>query len=254
MKHFPSVLTAALFVFMVGFFVPAKADRIDQLAEGRVPTALCTEAAGIFDQGIWARNVGIARAIEQSPAGAPTTVASIEDVYKAAMRHPNWDDLTDQERIFFQAHVFNGWDMANDMIVKAEQEAAALPENKDYSITAVIGRTDQSRLTQGYFEKCMEVETAKRTFHKTASSEAIRGGPPVGAEKACEDLKYDLMVIGHAISDGEPKEHLIERARSSRKLSADRMAAAIEMIEEAYAWKKPFTEWMEKRYGACMGV
>lgn len=248
--RFWMLVTAALMLAQVVLLPipPAYADRIDQM-EARVPMALCLEAAGIFDQGAWARSAGIARAIEQTPTGA-TSMADGGELHAEAMRHSGWDAMTDNERAFFQQHLFAGWDKADAMIIKSERETAAMPENAGYAITALISPAGRSQLTQTYFEKCMEVETAKRTFKKTASNQNI------GPQDPCADLEYDIKVIGNAISNGEPKDNLIARAMTSKKLRAneERRKLVMEMIDEAYAWDKPFVEWMDKRYGGCKGI
>ena len=103
---------------------------------------------------------------------------------------------------------------------------------------------------------------ASERISPSASSEAI--GKPAGSSppssgfdrsaEACTDLKYDIITITRAISDGEPIEKLKAFAeRSISELGQERLERILKMIDEAYAYKGPIIDWMNKRYAVCMG-
>jgi hypothetical protein len=86
-----------------------------------------------------------------------------------------------------------------------------------------------------------------------ASSESLKG-PPIGMEEACNNLRFDIMRIGKAISDGVPMEQLKSFAqRSLPQLGEERLARILSMIDSAYAHKGPFIEWMQAQYASCKG-
>jgi hypothetical protein len=99
----------------------------------------------------------------------------------------------------------------------------------------------------------MTEEQASELILGTASSTSIEG-PPIGMAEACSNLKYDIKLIARAMSEGAPKEKLIEVANNSlEQLGTERLARILAMIEEAYAHEGPIVEWMNRRYAECMG-
>lgn len=251
-------------------------DRVELMEQGRVPLVLCKEAASAFDQGVWGRNLGIAHAIVQAPPGEAATVSSAADVPKEAFHHPDWDAMTDKERAFFSEHLFAGWTEADRIITTVEEQERAQAGNEAFSITVIIDPVGKAKMTQAYFEKCMQIETAKRTFKRTGfvrtgsvppmseeqASELIMGaassqsleGPPIGMEQACAHLKLDIKIIARALSRGEPIDELKGHADKARAdLGEERFGEILKMIDEAYAHEGPLVDWMRKRYAACMG-
>jgi hypothetical protein len=94
---------------------------------------------------------------------------------------------------------------------------------------------------------------ARGFMRDTASSTSIEG-PPIGMEQYCKDLYYDLNIIGHAISDGIPAGQLRALANKSISyLAEERLARILRQISEAYAWDKPYIEYMDKEYAECAG-
>jgi len=68
MKRLTIGAAVACALFALAFFANlARADRVDAMSENVM--VYCSNAADIFRQGVWARTVGIARRIEQTPAG-----------------------------------------------------------------------------------------------------------------------------------------------------------------------------------------
>jgi hypothetical protein len=96
-------------------------------------------------------------------------------------------------------------------------------------------------------------EQATNLMMPAASSTSIEG-PPIGREAYCKDLHYDLDVIGRAISDGIPADQLRALANKSiAYLGDERLARILSMIDEAYAWEKPYIDFIDKEYAECTG-
>lgn len=78
--------------------------------------------------------------------------------------------------------------------------------------------------------------------------------PPIGMHQVCNTLRFDINVIGRAISEGKPEEELAAFAkRSLPQLGQERLDRILTLIAEAYAWKGPFVDWMNKSYAECAG-
>lgn len=92
-------------------------------------------------------------------------------------------------------------------------------------------------------------------FEKQAASNQNLGKEPIGFNEAlflCNELRYDINLIARSISEGEPLENMIDLAkRSVESLREDRLARILRMLPEAYDYKGPIAEWMEKEYKEC---
>src|SRR5258708_7400300 len=113
-----SIATAFVFLFPS----IANADVVEQLDRGGVQL-FCVNAASVFDQGTWARSIGIARELKQSPAGMSTTVASADEVPKEAMYHQDWDAMSSRDQAFFQKNIFAGYDAADQLLKDSGKDA-----------------------------------------------------------------------------------------------------------------------------------
>lgn len=170
-------IVAAAFVFLLPLF--SRADVVGQLDRGGVQL-YCVNAASVFDQGTWARSIGIARDLKQSPPGLPTRTASADEVPKESMYHPDWDQLTERDQAFFQKHIFAGYDAADGLVKDSGKNA-----------TEVLTKQTRDSMQEAYFLECLRTEAAARTYKKPSGDFKRTGSAKPLTEREASEMVMD---------------------------------------------------------------
>lgn len=132
----------------------SRADRMDTLRQAGV-VATCQNAAMIFDQGVWARNKGIAREIRHDDG-------SVEETPLDAMYVPEWNEMSAPDKAFFSEHLLAGWDEADRLISAFLKKVQSEPGNTGFQLNGHISPVARNHLAETYFKRCLEFEPAKK--------------------------------------------------------------------------------------------
>lgn len=138
-------------------------------------------------------------------------------------------------------------------IVELLEGAAPPAQDKDFAGKIGVKVAERCAIEYGMKRGDFKRTGSAHPNEPAASSRSIQG-PPIGLEEACNNLRFDILTIGRAISDGVPKQQLQALANKSLpQLGEERLARILRQIDEAYAWDKPFVEWLNKEYAECAG-
>lgn len=243
-----ALVCAALFTGL------ARADVTAQMERGGVQL-ICTNAIDAFDQGVWARSLGIPKTIKQAPPGMPTIAAS-EDVPRDSLYHPDWDKLTERDKAFFQKHLFAGYDAADAMVSSFLEKLKDIQDNEGFSIDAVLSIKARQVMADGYFKECLRTETAARTYKKPASlintkSEAL-GKPRLTKEHECSTWYDSAHWVMGKVRSGMTKEAFWFRYSMPESYDDAYRVRVSGMVDKAYANPSGAGDFAQEVYWSCM--
>lgn len=129
---------------------PARPDYVEALkSAGRV--AYCGELANRWDDGTWARAMGIADLILIPQVGEPRQWPNPDEMPRDGIRHQSWVEMNDNERAWYAILFHAGWKAADAWIAGHASEVIADP----HDFTGVIPYLSRMEMKQKRFEKCL---------------------------------------------------------------------------------------------------
>ena len=238
------ILFGILFSIISGF---AQAGFLVDSWKTGAPEEVCSWAAVQVGFAIDRRLVNVPFVFKDKTEIPPGTGARLR-VPRDALYITSWDKLDALDKDFIIRLVRFGYEIAERKLL--ENPNAKFPDNfgteyNKFMATCITNKNNHEEVFR---------------LIKTASSESIKG-IPIGSAKVginerlflCQELEYDIRTIARAISDGEPLEDMIALAkRSEPDLRPDRLTRILRQLPEAYAYKGPIIDWINKEYKDCI--
>lgn len=126
-------------------------DRVDELkASG--PIAYCSNVAEYWDDGAWARSMGVARAVLPRLPTEPMPYETPDTLPRDGIHLPAWSTMTPREQLWYVDLFDAGWTAGAKFI--AEHPAQLIDNPHDFS--GVIPYRLRMQMKQERFEKCLE--------------------------------------------------------------------------------------------------
>ena len=130
---------------------PTRPDYVEALkSAGRV--AYCGELASRWDDGTWARSMGIADVIFEPKVGEPRQWDDPDKMPRDGIRHQSWLAMNDNERAWYTPLFHDGWKMADRWIAGNADKLIESP----HDFTGVIPYMSRMEMKQKRFEKCLQ--------------------------------------------------------------------------------------------------
>lgn len=131
-------------------FLEDRPDFVERLKEAGMKD-YCGWLAYFWDDGVWARSMGIARMIVPRAETDPEFFADPDDIPRDAIHHQSWARMNEHERAWYQDLAFAGWDAA-DSFIKLNPE---LLVHNPHDRSGVIPYEQRMLMKQGRFEECL---------------------------------------------------------------------------------------------------
>lgn len=141
------ILVSLLFACGLAY---ADYDEIDRLKTKGV-MAYCSVVADFWDDGAWARSMGVAMVVLPAPTGyvRPDDQAKMP---RDGVRHASWFRMTEREKNFYLSAFEAGWKFADVFIAEAKPDVLT---DTPTDFTGVIPYATRMNLTHDRFLECL---------------------------------------------------------------------------------------------------